>query len=425
MKKNFRITVIGLGYVGLPLALEFGRKYPTIGFDINNSRIKQLKEKNDRNKEFVRKDFEKAKKLKFQNNLKYENNSNIYVVTVPTPVTKKNKPDLSLVQNACKLIGKQIKKEDIVVFESTVYPGATEEVFVPIIEKFSGLKAKKDFFYGYSPERINPGDKKNKLRDILKIVSGSDLKTSNFLKKLYGSIIKRGIYLAESIKIAEAAKVIENTQRDLNIALVNELALIFNKLNIDTNKVLNAANTKWNFINFRPGLVGGHCIGVDPYYLTYKAKQVGYNSKVILAGRRINNYVPFYIAKNLIKKLNIKFKLKKIRILIMGYTFKENCSDIRNTKVEDIKKELSKNGFEVDIFDDHAGVEEFKKINKSKLINKVKEIKKKYYHAVILAVKHNSFRKISLKDIRSFTVKDGIIYDLKNFFPKNHKILKF
>ena len=291
MKKKIKITVVGLGYVGLPLALEFGKKYSTIGFDIDKSRIEELNKKKDRNNEFTKKDFKYSKKLKFKNNLNEDNDSSIYIVTVPKPVTKKNKPDLSIVESACKLIGRKIKKNDIIVFESTVYPGATDDVFVPIVEKVSGLKSKKDFFYGYSPERINPGDKKHKLRDILKIVSGSDVKTANILKKIYGSIIKGGIYLAESIKIAEAAKVIENTQRDLNIALVNELALIFNKL-IWYNKVLDAANTKWNFINFRPGLVGGHCIGVDPYYLTYKAKKVGYNSKVILAGRKINNYLP-------------------------------------------------------------------------------------------------------------------------------------
>tara|TARA_Y100000389_G_C17398944_1_gene484184 strand:- start:104 stop:1381 length:1278 start_codon:yes stop_codon:yes gene_type:complete len=424
MNKKIKITIVGLGYVGLPLALEFGKKYSTTGFDIDKSRIEQLNKKKDRNNEFTKKDFEYSKKLKFKDNLNEDNDSSIYIVTVPTPVTKKNKPDLSLVESACILIGRKIKKNDIIVFESTVYPGATEDVFVPILEKISGLKSKKDFFYGYSPERINPGDKKNKLRDILKIVSGSDVKTANKLKKIYGSIIKGGIYLAESIKIAEAAKVIENTQRDLNIALVNELALIFNKLNLDTNKVLDAANTKWNFINFRPGLVGGHCIGVDPYYLTYKAKKVGYNSKVILAGRKINNYLPIYITKNLIKKLNEKFKIKKFKILIMGYTFKENCADIRNTKVENIMHQLTKHGSKVDIFDDHVNVNDFKKNYKKKLINKVKDIQKNFYHSVIIAVRHSSFKKIKYNEIKSFIVKGGLIYDLKNVFPKNEETLK-
>ncbi len=424
MKRKFKITVIGLGYVGLPLALELGKKYSTIGFDVDKSRIEQLKKKKDRNKEFTKKEFNYSKKLKFKSDLNDDNDTDIYIVTVPTPVTKKNNPNLSFVINACKLIGKKLKKNNIVVFESTVFPGATEDIFVPTLEKISGLKSKIDFSYGYSPERINPGDKKNKLRDILKIVSGSDLKTASILKKIYGSIIKKGIYLAESVKIAEAAKVIENTQRDLNIALVNELALIFNKLNLDTNKVIDAANTKWNFINFRPGLVGGHCIGVDPYYLTYKAKNIGYSPKVILAGRKINNYLPEYIANNLTKRLSENFKIKKFKILILGFTFKENCSDIRNTKVENIMNQFIKKGSNVDIFDDHVNEEEFSKYYKKKLINKVKNIKENYYHSIIVAVKHNSFRKIKFSKIKSFAKKKGIIYDLKNFFPNNKETLK-
>ena len=424
MKKKIKITVIGLGYVGLPLALEFGKKYPTIGFDINKLRIKQLKEKKDINKEFTKKDITFSKELKFKDHIDNKNNSDIYIITVPTPITKSNKPDLSLVINACKLVGRNIKKNNIVVFESTVYPGATEEVFVPVIEKISGYKGNKDFFYGYSPERINPGDKNKKLTNILKIVSGSNKKTANYLKRLYGSIIKKGIYLTENIKIAEAAKVIENTQRDLNIALVNELALIFDKLNLNTNKVLDAANTKWNFINFRPGLVGGHCIGVDPYYLTYKAKQAGYNSKVILAGRKVNNYLPIHVAKKVIKKLNVKFKIKYFRVLIMGYTFKENCSDIRNTKVQDIIKELNKHNLKVDVYDDNVNTSEFKKYHNKKIIDKLKDVKKNYYHSIIIAVKHDSFKKIKFDDIKSFGVRNALIYDLKNFFPKTEKILK-
>ena len=421
---NIKICVIGLGYVGLPLALEFGKKFQTIGFDINKSRVHQLKKFIDINNEFNINEIKSSKKISFYSNFDKVNKSSIYIVTVPTPVKKNNQPDLSLVLNACALIAKKIKKKDIVVFESTVYPGATEEEFIPKIEKISGLKGNVDFFYGYSPERINPGDKKKKLTNILKIVSGSDKKTTNKLKRIYKSIIKAGVYVAESIKIAEAAKIIENTQRDLNIALINELALIFNKLKIDTNKILRAANTKWNFLDFKPGLVGGHCIGVDPYYLTHKAKKVGYTSKVILAGRKINNYFPTYIAKNLLKNLSKKFKIKKFKILIMGFTFKENCSDIRNTKVEDIMMYLDMKAAKVDIFDNYANSREFKKKYKRNLIQNIKSLKKNYYHSIIIAVKHNSFKKINLKKIKSFAVKNAIIYDLKNMFPKNNDILK-
>jgi UDP-N-acetyl-D-glucosamine/UDP-N-acetyl-D-galactosamine dehydrogenase len=425
MYSDFKITVVGLGYVGLPLALEFGKKYSTIGFDIDEKRIKQLNRFKDRNNESSYSDFKASKKIKFFSNFDKTEKSQIYIITVPTPVKKNNTPDLSLVINACKLVAKKITKKDIVVFESTVYPGATEEVFIPVIEKISYLKGGKDFQYGYSPERINPGDKEKKLSNILKIVSGSNLRTAAFLKKLYGSIIKAGIYTAESIKIAEAAKVIENTQRDLNIALINEFALIFDRLNIDTYKILDAANTKWNFLNFKPGLVGGHCIGVDPYYLTYKSKKEGYDPKVILAGRKINNYIPNYIAKKINNKLKKIFKVKKLNILIMGFTFKENCSDIRNTKVENIMNKLIKLNYKVDIFDNYANEIEFNKKYKKKLISNFKKVKKNFYHAIIIAVKHKEFRKTKIQIIKSFGVNKALIYDLKNIFPENNEILKF
>ena len=425
MYSDFKITVVGLGYVGLPLALEFGKKYPTTGFDIDEKRIKQLNRFKDRNNESSYNDFKASKKIKFFSDFDKTEKSQIYIITVPTPVKKNNTPDLSLVINACKLVAKKITKKDIVVFESTVYPGATEEVFIPVIEKISYLKGGKDFQYGYSPERINPGDKEKKLSDILKIVSGSNLRTATFLKKLYGSIIKAGIYTAESIKIAEAAKVIENTQRDLNIALINEFALIFDRLNIDTYKILEAAGTKWNFLDFKPGLVGGHCIGVDPYYLTYRSKKEGYNPKVILAGRKINNSIPSYITKKINNKLKKKFKVKKLNILIMGFTFKENCSDIRNTKVEDVMNKLLKLNYKVDIFDNYANKIEFNKNYKKKLISNFKKLKKNFYHAIIIAVKHKEFRKIKIETIKSFGVNKALIYDLKNIFPESNEILKF
>lgn len=419
---DIKIGIIGLGYVGLPLALEFGRTFNVLGFDKNYERIVELKKGIDKNKEAKKQQFDSSKKVKFTSNFLDLKDANFYIVTVPTPITSSNKPDLSLVKDVCKKISKIIKFRDILVFESTVFPGATEEEFIPLIEKMSGLKGNKDFFYGYSPERINPGDQNRTLTKILKIVSGSNNYSLSIIKKVYGRIIKAGLYIADNIKIAEAAKVIENTQRDLNIALINELAFIFNKLNIDTNKVLDAANTKWNFINFRPGLVGGHCIGVDPYYLTYKAKKAGYNSKLILAGRKINNGVSKYIAKNILKKLDKNLSKKKL--IIFGFTFKENCSDFRNTKVIDIIKELKKNKISIDIFDPHVIKKDFSKSYKYNLINDFKKIKKNYYDGIILAVNHDIFKKITLKKILLLCKKNKVIYDVKNIFPNYKSSLK-
>lgn len=406
LNKNTRICIIGLGYVGLPLALSFEKYFDVIGFDINNLRIKELKKKNDVTREVSKNDLLKAKTIFFTSNEKDIKKIDIFIVTVPTPIYKNKSPDLSILKNACYLVGKKIIKNNIVIFESTVYPGATEEICIPIIERLSKLKFNKDFFCGYSPERINPGQTKHKLHNIVKVTSGSNNKTLNIVDNLYKKIIKVGTYKAQSIKIAEAAKIIENTQRDLNIALVNELSILFDKLNIDTNKVLQAASTKWNFVNFKPGLVGGHCIGVDPYYLTYKSKKVGYNPKVILAGRKVNDEMSLYVAKKAIKLLDKIKKQKNKRVLIMGFAFKENCRDVRNTKVYDLYAHLVKKGLKVDVYDPIVDPKEVKKYYQ---INLSKKIFKKKYSLIIIAVGHNIFKKIN----NSFFSK-ALLFDLKS-----------
>ncbi len=340
--KNNKIAIIGLGYVGLPLAIEFGKKYKTYGYDINQNRINSLKMGMDTTMEFKKDYILSSKKLVFVNKVKDLEECNIFIVTVPTPIFKNNSPDLRNIIDATKKVASVLKKNSIVIFESTVYPGLTDEVCVPILEKISNLKSNKDFYYGYSPERINPGDKKHQLTSIKKIVSGSNNFSSKKIKKLYESIIKAGTHMAPSIKVAEAAKVIENIQRDINVAFANELFKIFEKLNLNTYDILRAANTKWNFLDFKPGLVGGHCIGVDPYYLLYKCKKIKFKSEIITAGRKVNDEMSFYYANIINKQIIKKFKQKKIKILVMGYTFKENCSDTRNTKVIDIIKYFQK-----------------------------------------------------------------------------------
>ena len=408
---GLKLAIVGLGYVGLPLAIEFGKTFNNVrGFDVNKKRIDELKSFLDITGEISSSAIRLATRLKFCNNLKEIKDCNCYIIAVPTPVNKKNIPDLKLLINASKLVAKVLKKKDIVIYESTVYPGATEEVCVPVLEKFSLLKFNKDFYIGYSPERINPGDKKHTIKNIIKVVAGSTTKTTNFVSDLYSSIVRAGTYKVSSIKTAEAAKIIENTQRDLNIALVNELSIIFQKLNLDTEEVLKAAETKWNFNSYRPGLVGGHCIGVDPYYLTFKSKTIGYYPKVILSGRKVNDDMSKHVCNNI---LNI-FKKRKInnnkaKVLIMGLSFKENCSDIRNSKVLDACKFLLKKRIKVEAYDPTVNKAEAE-LN---FLNLITFPKKNYYDCVLIAVKHNTFVKMKSKTIKSFCNNSGFIYDLK------------
>ena len=420
-KKN-KIAVIGLGYVGLPLALAFSKKNSVIGFDINKNRIKNLIKGIDDTGEVSKSEILISNKIKFSNNIDDLIKSNIYIVTVPTPVDKKKRPNLNSLLAATKTVSKVLNKNDLVIYESTVFPGVTEEICGPILEKNSGLKINKDLFLGYSPERINPGDKSRKLSQIIKIVSGSNNYIKEKVSKLYSTIVKAGVHKADSIKIAEAAKVIENTQRDLNIAFINELSLIFKKLNLSTEKILKAAETKWNFIPFRPGLVGGHCIGVDPYYLTYKSKKIGYNPKIILGGRSLNDYMPLHVfrdVKTIFKKKNNNKSKKKI--LIMGLTFKENCSDTRNSKVLELFRHFRKNKeFEISTFDPYSKYWSLNFKTKYNILNKLNGRK---FDAVILSVKHRSFIKMKSK-IFGLCNKSGFIYDLKYIFPESPKIYR-
>ncbi len=416
MKNNdIKITIVGLGYVGLPLALAFSKKYNVIAFDKNKNRIKELKIGFDINKETSKKILLNSK-IFLTSEIKEIKNSNFYIVAVPTPINSNNKPDLRNLKSACLMISKVLKKNDFVVFESTVYPGLTEEFCVPLLEKNNKLRLNKDYYCGYSPERINPGDKKHGIENIVKITSGSNKYSSNKIDKLYKSIINAGTYKASSIKVAEAAKVIENTQRDLNIAFVNELSIIFDKLNLNTTEVLKAASTKWNFLEFYPGLVGGHCIGVDPYYLTHKSIIKGYKPKFILSGRIINNGMSRFVFDKLIQffKKN-KIKLSKINVLIMGMTFKENCADIRNSQVFDILKRLNKYKINFEIYDPWVGSVD--KYNK-KLIKKLN--KDNYYDAVIITVAHKKFIDIGYKKIQKILKKKSLLFDLKNIFKLNN-----
>ena len=411
------IAVIGLGYVGLPLAIEFGKKYKTIGFDLSKNKINHYKNANDPNFQIKRNDFISSKYLNFITNIKDIKIADFIIVTVPTPIDKLNNPDFSALKKACQLIGNNMKKNSIIIFESTVYPGATEEYCIPILRRYSKLIWKKDFNVGYSPERMNPGDKNHTLTKIAKVVSGDTPKTLEKIYKLYQSIIKADVVKAKSIKIAEAAKVIENTQRDLNIALINELSIIFELLNLDTKEVLEVAKTKWNFIPFEPGLVGGHCIGVDPYYLTYKSKQVGYKPKIILSGRRLNDYMGLHVVKILLKNLkNNKIKVQGSKILILGFAFKENCNDFRNTKVMDIYRELAKNKCVVNIYDPYVNKLEVYETYKIKILE---NLIANYYDSIIISVPHQAFVEMGIDKIKSFAKKKSIIFDLKSIFPKN------
>ena len=408
-----KIAVIGLGYVGIPLAVEFGKKYSTIGFDINPERITELKEGFDRTLEMTSEDLASATQLSYTMAVEDLADCNIYIITVPTPINNKNLPDLTPLRKSSEAIGSVLSKGDIVIYESTVYPGVTEEECVPILEEVSGLKFNSDFFCGYSPERINPGDKERTLTKILKITSGSTPEVAKRVDELYKSIITAGTHLAPSIKVAEAAKVIENTQRDVNIALVNELALIFDTMGISSQDVLEAAGTKWNFLKFKPGLVGGHCIGVDPYYLTYKAEKMGYKPNLILSSRQINNGMSAYVAKKTIRLLVEGDKnIKDANVLVMGLTFKENCPDIRNTKVVDIIEELKDFGCQVDVYDPWVDKEEEKKTYKHGLIDDPFQSGKKYA-AVIVAVAHSQFVELTEEDFASISEGSPIVIDIK------------
>ena len=414
--EELRIGVIGLGYVGLPLAAEFGKKIPTLGFDINQQRIDELSSGNDRTLEVDSEELAEATSLSFSCNPEDLSSCNFFIVTVPTPIDEYKQPDLTPLVKASTTLGKVLPKDAIVVYESTVYPGATEEVCIPILEQQSGLTFNKDFYAGYSPERINPGDKEHRLPTIKKVTSGSTPEIAEFVDKVYSSIITAGTYLASSIKVAEAAKVIENTQRDVNIALINELALIFNRMSIDTIEVLEAAGTKWNFLPFRPGLVGGHCIGVDPYYLTHKAQAIGYNPEMILSGRRINDGMGPYVAECVVKQMTRnKIHAVDSRILILGFTFKENCPDVRNTRVIDIVHEFQSYHANVDIYDpwvDHAEAKEEYNVD---LIDNLTE---NSYDAIIVAVAHKQFLDMGIESIRALGKQGHILYDVKHMFTK-------
>ena len=408
-----KIAIIGLGYVGIPLAVEFGKSTPTIGLDIDKSRIDELNSGFDRTLEMSKDNLESSINLTYTTDINDTSDCNIYIITVPTPINSKNQPDLTPLVKSSQSVGSVLKKGDIVIYESTVYPGVTEDECVPILEEVSGLKFNVDFYCGYSPERINPGDKEKTLTKILKITSGSTPEVADFVDSLYKSIITAGTYKAPSIKVAEAAKVIENTQRDVNIALVNELALIFDTMNISTDEVLKAAGTKWNFLNFKPGLVGGHCIGVDPYYLTFKAEKMGYKPNLILSSRIINNGMSAYIAKKTIRFLVDSDKnIKGANILILGLTFKENCPDIRNTKVFDIIDELEDYGCSIDIYDPWVDVSELKASHNREIISNPFESNKKY-EAIVVCVSHHQFIDLKTEDYKSISTGNPIVLDIK------------
>ena len=409
--QNKKIGLIGLGYVGLPLAIEFGKKREVVGFDINNDRIIDLKMGNDKTHEITKQEFKDAIHLSYTNNFEDLRSCSIFIITVPTPIDNHKRPDLTSLEKSSETIGSVLKKGDIVIYESTVYPGATEEICVPILEKKSGLIFNKDFYCGYSPERINPGDKEHKIINIQKVTSGSTPKIATEIDELYKEIIVAGTFKVNSIKIAEAAKVIENTQRDLNIALINELALIFNKLDIDTESVLEAAGTKWNFLPFRPGLVGGHCIGVDPYYLTHKANEVGYYPEMILAGRRLNDNMGSYVANEVSKLLTKKrIQIVEANILIMGLAFKENCPDHRNTRVVDLVKQFKSFSCNVDVYDPLVNK---KQVAKEYNIEPIDKPIKGKYDAIVIAVAHKEFKLLTLEEIRSYGKINHILYDIK------------
>ena len=414
---DLRIAIVGLGYIGLPLAVEFGRKHKVIGFDINKKRIEELNKGVDITSELNSKEIRQAKNLSFTFNIIDVKKCNIFIITVPTPIDSQKRPDLTYLKKASEDVGSVLKKNDLVIYESTVFPGVTEEFCAPILEKKSNLKFNKDFYLGYSPERINPGDKKHRLKNIKKLTSGSTPKTTKLVDDLYKDIIVAGTFKVDNIKIAEAAKVIENIQRDVNIALVNEFSVIFNKLDIDTESVLEAASTKWNFLPFKPGLVGGHCIGVDPYYLTHKAREIGYDPKMILAGRRLNDSMAKYIVKQVLSLMNKKLiKIPNANILIMGLTFKENCQDLRNTKIVDLVDEFKKLNCNVDVYDPWVNHEDAKKQYNIIPIDKPLTGK---YDAILLAVAHNVFKGISLNQMKNFAKEKHVLYDIKHLLNAN------
>ncbi len=413
---NVRIGIIGLGYVGLPLALEFGKRYPTVGYDLKAARIEELKAGRDSTREASSEELAEAKQLSYTTDPEALAECNVFIVTVPTPVSQDKRPLLTPLQGASQTVGKAIRKGDVVIFESTVYPGCTEEVCIPIIEQVSGLTFNKDFFAGYSPERINPGDKDHRVTSILKVTSGSTPEAADFVDALYRSIIKAGTHKASSIKVAEAAKVIENTQRDVNIALINELAVIFNRLGIDTLEVLQAAGTKWNFLPFRPGLVGGHCIGVDPYYLTYKAESAGYHPEMILAGRRLNDNMGGYVASRVVKlMIGRNINPADARVLVLGLTFKENCPDVRNTKVADVVTELESYHCRVEVYDPWADPAEAEHEYGLHLVSRPET---GAYDAIVLAVAHREFVELGGEGVRRLGTPNCVVYDIKSVLPK-------
>jgi UDP-N-acetyl-D-galactosamine dehydrogenase len=412
------ISVIGLGYVGLPLAIEFSKFFRVIGFDINSKKIISLKKGIDENLEIKNNDFKK-KNILFTNNPNALNETSVFIICVPTPILRNFKPDLSYIINATKLVGRFLKKDDLVIYESTVFPGCTEDICNPILERISKLKINKDYILGYSPERINPGDKKRKLTKIIKVISASSKAGLIKINKIYSKVIKAKIYKAASIKVAEASKILENVQRSLNISLINEVSVIFKKMNINTKEVIDAARTKWNFMDYRPGLVGGHCIAVDPYYLSYKAKELGVSSKLILSGQEINESIPKLISDKILKILNYK-KRSNHKILILGVTFKENCPDLRDSKVLNIIDDLSNKKNQIFIFDPWTKKESLKKrLNKKIIFLDQLNINYKF-DVIIIAVRHKIFKKIGIKKIRNLLKKDGYIYDVKNFFHQRH-----
>jgi UDP-N-acetyl-D-galactosamine dehydrogenase len=412
--RKCRIGVVGLGYVGLPLAVEFGKCFETVGFDVKPERIAELRAGRDSTLETTRAELRAARQLTFTTNLADLKKCRVFIVTVPTPIDEYKRPDLNPLVRASESVGKVLKRGDVVIYESTVYPGCTEEVCVPILERESGLRFNRDFFAGYSPERINPGDREHRLTTIRKITSGSTPEVADFVDRLYGAIIKAGTHKATSIRVAEAAKVIENTQRDVNIALINELALIFNRLGIDTEEVLVAAGTKWNFLPFRPGLVGGHCIGVDPYYLTHKAQEIGYHPEMILAGRRLNDNMANYVAGEVVKLMTLRrIHVKDSRILVLGITFKENCPDIRNSKVIDVVRELQRYGAKVDIYDPWADGSECRH---EYGIRPVRSLERNTYDAIVCAVAHREFREMGIQGVRKLGKKQHVLYDIKHVF---------
>jgi UDP-N-acetyl-D-galactosamine dehydrogenase len=413
--RKCRVGVVGLGYVGLPLAVEFGKHFDTVGFDVKPGRIRELKAGRDTTREASPQELRSALRLQFTTRLQDLKACSVMIVTVPTPIDEYKRPELTPLIRASEAIGEVLKKGDVVIYESTVYPGCTEEICVPILERVSGLKFNRDFFAGYSPERINPGDKEHRLSTIRKVTSGSTPEAATFVDQLYGSIVRAGTHKASSIRVAEAAKVIENTQRDVNIALINELALIFKRLGIDTEEVLQAAGTKWNFLPFRPGLVGGHCIGVDPYYLTHKATEIGYHPEMILAGRRLNDNMGLHIASEVVRLMtHRRIHVSGSRVLMMGLTFKENCPDIRNSKVVDVIRELQKYGAEIDVYDPWVDATE---AQHEYGIKPVRKLRKGHYDAAIIAVAHKEFKAMGPAAVRQLCRRSHVLFDIKYVFP--------